>query len=389
MKTHQSPRFAPALPWILFLAAMVFFVMLPRLLLSPMLLRISEDLGIGFERASLFFLTSSVGYVLGLLTSGYVARLLAHKWTITLSVALACISLMVLSRANSVLAFHLILFFGNWSVGLYPGSGIAAVSSLAPESHSGLSLAIHECGPNFTFILAPVIAAALVPSLGWRGVMLLTGACGTAFAMSFAVWGRAGKDRGEAPNFRNIVELARNRSFWIISILFILAATAALGVYTILPTYLILEHGLPERFVNNLVGASRITGFLAILSAGSLADRFGFRPVVAVILAVTGLATILMGLSRGTLLLVSVFLQPMIIQAYFPVALNALARVTAPERRNLAVSLAIPMANLVSVGVAPALLSAAGARGLFPQSFVVLGVLVVAGLALLPLMRKE
>jgi MFS family permease len=140
--------------------------------------------------------------------------------------------------------------------------------------------------------------------------------------------------------------------------------------------------------VNNLVGASRITGFLAILTAGSLADRYGFRPVVAVILGITGLATILLGLAEGRLLLLSVFVQPLIIGAFFPVVLNALAQVTAPERRNLAVALAIPMANLVSVGVAPTLLSAAGARGHFPQAFVVLGILVVSGLALLPMMQK-
>ncbi len=141
--------------------------------------------------------------------------------------------------------------------------------------------------------------------------------------------------------------------------------------------------------MNSIVGASRITGFIAILSAGSLADRFGFRPVVAVILVVTGLSTFLLGVANGWLLVLSVFLQPLIVGAYFPVALNALASVTAPERRNLAVALAIPMGHLLGSGLAPPLLSALGARGVFSHAFAVLGVLIAASVALLGLMDKS
>jgi MFS family permease len=141
--------------------------------------------------------------------------------------------------------------------------------------------------------------------------------------------------------------------------------------------------------VNNLVGASRITSFAAILTAGTLADRLGFRPVVTVILLVTGIATMMIGLFSGPLLIVGVFLQPMIVGAYFPVALNALSNVTTPNLRSLAVTLAIPLANLVGAGIAPPLLTASGARGLFPHAFVVLGLLIVISIALLPLMKKS
>ena len=337
--------------------------------------------------ASIFFLTSSSGFVIGLLTSGFVAQRLTHKWTIVASVLLAGLALIALSYVRSEGYFHLLLFVGGWGIGLYPGSGIVAVTTIAPDVHRGKALAIHECGPNFAFILAPVVAAALAPTIGWRGVMLLVGISSIAVSLVFAASGRAGSGRGQPPSYRNLTELAQNRSFWVVSALLVVAATAAIGVYGVLPTYLVLEHGLPERFVNNLVGASRITGFAAILTAGTLADRFGFRPVVAVVLVITGFATLLLGVAQGWLLMASVFLQPLIVSAYFPVALNALANVTAPERRNLAFALAIPMANLVGAGVAPPLFAAAGARGWFPQAFVVLGILVVASVALLPLMR--
>jgi predicted MFS family arabinose efflux permease len=304
---NKADRFAPSVPWILFLMGIVFFIMIPRLLLAPLLLRISADLGISYSQASYFFLTSSAGFIAGLFSSGYVAQRLGHKWTIVSSLAAAGLFLVLLSRVRDIGFFHLFLFLDGWAIGLYPGSGITAVSAMAPTIHRGKALAIHECGPNLAFILAPVSAAALAPSIGWRGVMLTFGLCGMALSGLFALYGRAGSGRGQPPNFRNIAELARNRSFWVIAALFSMATIGAMGVYGVLPTYLIAVQRFPERYVNNLIGLSRITAFIAILTAGSLTDRYGFRPVVTVILVTTGLATLILGLAHGRLLVLGCF----------------------------------------------------------------------------------
>lgn len=388
MTSYDKQSLAPSLPAIFFITLMIFSAMMPRVLLAPLLLRISDTLGLTYDRASLFFLSSSAGFFTGLLSSGFVTQRVSHKRTIVASVFLTGISVVVLSQVQSVAWFHILLFSGGWAIGLYPGSGIVSITTIAPDAHRGKALAIHECGPNATFILAPVIAAALAPVIGWRGVMLIVGSSAILVSLLFAGSGKASNAHGLPPSFGNLAQLARNRSFWVVSALFAVASIAAMGVYGVLPTYLMVEHGLPERFVNNLVGASRISSFAAILTAGGLADRLGFRPVVTVILIVTGIATMLLGLSSGPLLLVGVFLQPLIVGAYFPVALNALSKVTSPELRSLAVALAIPLANLVGAGIAPPLLSAAGARGWFPQAFVVLGVLIIASIALLPLMQR-
>ena len=388
MKSPTRTGFAAVLPGLFFLMLMVFLAMMPRMLIAPLLLRISADLGLPYDRASLFFLTSSAGFIVGLLTSGFVARVITHRWTIVSSLFISGLAFAYLSRTHDEASFHAVLFAGNLAVGFYPGSGIASVISLSPVERRGAALAIHECGPNSAFIFAPAAAAVFAPTGGWRGVMLTMGAISMAAALIFAAFGRAERGRGIPPNFGNLAELFRNRSFWIISVMFMAAATAAMGVYGVLPVYLVVEHGLPETFVNRIVGISRITGYAAILSGGVLVDRFGFRPVVTVVLAVTGAATVLLGLSSGRLLIAAVFVQPLVVGAFFPMALNALADVTAPQRRSLAVALAIPLANLVGAGVAPPLLTAAGAAGRFRGSFVLLGVLIAASLLLLPFMHS-
>ncbi len=389
MNTHKHSRFTPALPSVLFLMLMIFFGMMPKTLLSPLLLRISNDLGISFDRASLFFLSSSAGFISGLLISGFLTQFFTHKWTIVTAILSTSLAAVFLSMVHAELPFHLLMFAGSLALGLYPGSGITTVTSVTPDVHHGKAIAIHELGPNFTFILAPIIAAVFAPTIGWRGILQMVGIGGVGAAFLFAVFGRFGNEHGEPPNFNNLAELAKNRSFWVISALFSVGVAAAMGVFSVLPTYLMIEQGLPEQFVNNLVGISRITGIAVLLVAGAFTDRFGFRPVITVILLVTGSATLLIGLAHGSLLIIGVFLQPLFVGAFFPVTINELTKVTAPERRSLAVALSFPISNLVGGGLTPPLMAAAGARGMFTGAFVILGLITMLSVLLLPLMRRK
>jgi len=385
----ENEPFAPAVPWVLFLIMMVFFAIFPRLLLAPLLLRISSGLGIEYGQASSFFLTAAFGFTTGLLTSGFAAKLLTHRWTIVGSVVVTGVSFLVLSTVQTVMGFHVLLFVGALGSGLYPGSGVASVAGLVPDRHRGKALAMHEAGPNLAFILAPILAAIIAPFWGWRGVFALTGAAALVAAAVFATFGRGQRERGKPPHFENIKLFLYSRDFWIIATLFAVVVSTAVGVFSMLPTFLVVEHGHSERFVNTLVGVSRIAGFAAIFTAGALSDRFSFAAVVTVIMSVTGGMTILIGLTHGTALLVAVFLQPLVVQAFFPVAIRALTDAAPVAARNLAVALAIPMANLIGAGVAPRIFGAVAAAGHFEAGFLALGTLTVLSLALLPLRRVK
>ena len=370
--TSRSEPFGPSLPVVLFLTVMVVTGFLPRLLVAPLLLRISDSLGISFDRASAFFITVSAGFVFGLLVSGSVASRLGHRWTIVAAIGVCGLAVTGLAAVSRPLVFHAGLFVAGLGSGLYPGSGIASLTALTPEVHHGKALAIHESGPNLAFLVAPILVAVLAPTMGWRGVFVVVGATALFAAVAFALFGRASSEPAEPPSFRNLTVFARSRSFWIISALFIVAACGAVGVFSVLPTYLVVEHGLSERLVNMLVGFSRVSSFGSILLAGSLTDRLGFRAVVSAVLGVTGVVTVLIGVASGTILLAAVFLQPMLIGAFFPVGMSALTRSSPPHARNLAVALAIPLANLVGSGIVPRIMSAAGAAGHFRLSFVLL-----------------
>ena len=365
---------------------MVFFSVFPRLLVSPLLLRIADGNNIGFATASRLFLTMSAGFVAGLLLSGVIAKRITHRWTVTFSVGLGGAFLILAGIAPSMFLLHTALTAMGFANGLYPGSGIASVASLVPDIHRGKAMAIHESGPNFAFIIAPLVVAAFAPFVGWRGVFIGSGGIAIITAITFGRFGRADTESGESPHFENLGIIVRNRSFWVVSFLMMIAATAAMGIYSILPTYLMVDHGFDETFINTVIGGSRVVAFAAILSAGVFADRYGLRTVILVILVLTGLATMFLGLTSGIALIVIVFIQPAIVGAFFPVAITALTDIVSPKMRNLAVALAIPMANLMGGGIAPTVLSAAGAIGEFRIGFIVLGIITILSVITLPIM---
>jgi MFS transporter, NNP family, nitrate/nitrite transporter len=379
----DESRFSAALPRLLFLTLVVFMGILPRLLLAPMLLRISQAFNVSYSDLSGLFLTGSLGFVTGLLTSGFVASRLTHRWTIVASIGVNAIALLALSTVRGLAGFHIGFIAINWASGLYPGSGIASVIALVHPDRRGTALAIHESGPNLAFLIAPILVAVLAPFLGWRGLFRVTGLAALLVAVAFALFGTASSERGQSPSFQNVSLFLRNKPFWVVSVLFVVSASGAMGVFSVLPTYLMVDHALPEGLVNTLVGLSRVTGFASILLAGTLADRHGFRLVVIVVLGTTGIVTMVLGFASGVPLLVAVFLQPLLVGAFFPLGLSALSDVAPPQSRNLAVALAIPLANFFGAGVTPRLMSWAGAAGSFRLSFVVLGALTLASLWLL------
>jgi NNP family nitrate/nitrite transporter-like MFS transporter len=382
--THD--RFAPAVPPVLLLTVMVFFALFPRLLLAPLLIRIGDGLGIGYREASSFFVTASLGFVSGLLVSGFVARKLGHFRTILVSTAMAGAALLAVMAVSDATAFHLVMAAVGLANGLYPGSGVTSVAAIVPEHHRGKAIAIHESGPNLAFILAPLVAAALAPILGWRSIFLLTGVTSLLAAAAFSIFGERDTGHAEAPNFHNFRLFAKNRVYWIIVFLFGLAAAGAIGVYAVLPTFLVVNHDLTEQTVNTIVGLSRTSGFVAIFLAGALSDRFGFRPVAAAVLLFSGTMTAAIGVASGTPLIVAVFLQPLVIQSFFPIGIAAVTGITPSRARNLGIILPIVFANFFGSGVTPRLFGFLADHDLFAFGFVLLGGALVLCVGLLRFM---
>ena len=367
---------------ILLLVSVLFFVFVARVIYSPLLPSIERDLHLNHTQAASFFLFTTLGYTCMNIFSGFIASRLGHRSTIFLAVMLVSSATVFIALSPSLLLIRVGLIIVGVGSGLYPPSGIATVSSLVDIRDEGKVLSIHESGPNLGFIAAPLIVALFLPRLDWRPCLFIIAALGLLIGALFLIFSRGGEFRGEAPVLRNITRILLLPSFWITAVIMALGAGASIGLYSIIPTYLVFERGLDQALVNTIVGASRVSGLIALLFAGYLVDRFGAKTLITAILFAAGLATAAIWARSKAVVLVAVFLQPLLIMSFFPAILTAATRIAPRQLQNLTISFILPIGYGFGAGILPVLLGWLGDNATFALGFLVYGLMLIAGSSL-------
>ena len=79
---------------------------------------------------------------------------------------------------------------------------------------------------------------------------------------------------------------------------------AAMGIYNIVPLFLVDERGLPLEVANHYFGLSRIGGFVGQIGIGFFLDRYDTKNILLLLTLFSGMAGIGLALAQGTALLV-------------------------------------------------------------------------------------
>lgn len=378
-RAYHAP-FVRVIPPILFLTAIFFLNFIARIIWAPLMPAIEGDMDIGHGQAGSFFLLISLGYFVGLLGSGFLSSRVTHQKTIALSSALLGFTLLGTSLSPGLWVFRLGLVVLGLATGFYLPSGIATLTSMVPSEHWGKSVSIHELAPNMSFLLAPVLAEALMGIFSWRGILALLGIAALALGISYARFSRHGNFLGEAPGLGSSRALLGHSSFWFMMVLFGLGVAGSMGIYAMLPLYLVVEAGMERGWANTLIFFSRISGLGMSFVSGWTTDRFGAKRTLIVMFFFTGLTTILLGtIQGGPWMILMVLLQPLLAVCFFPAGFAALALTAAPSLRNIVVSLTIPLSFILGGGVVPTFIGIAADAGAFSLGIIVVGGLIVGG----------
>jgi len=343
---------------------------------------IELELGISHGEAGSLFLLISSGYFITLTGSGFLSSRSTHKKTIILTTTAVGLSLLGVSVSNGLWGIRLWLIILGMSAGFYLPSGIATLTSLAGPRHWGKALSIHELAPNVSFVAAPLLSEALLTYFSWRSVLALLGGFSVLFGAAFARFSKGGEFPGEAPSLGAFKVLFPEPSFWIMIALFSLGIGGSLGLYTMLPLYLITERGLDRSWANTLVALSRLPCLGMTFVAGGVTDRLGSRLTLSYVFLLTGIMTVLLGVIPDPWLISAVFLQPMLSVCFFPAGFAALSFIGPPSFRNVAVSLTVPLAILLGGGAIPTGIGVIGHEGSFTKGIVLLGCLIMTGFIL-------
>ena len=380
---NQQPqagdRFLAQLAPLLLLTSLFFVNFMSRIVLAPLMPRVKSDLALSHSEAGSLFLMISLGYFATLLGSGFISSRLTHRKTIMFSSIALGAALLATSLSTDLWGMRLGLIALGMAAGPYIPSGMATLTTLFSFRHWGKALAIHELAPNISFVVAPLVAEVVLYWFSWRKVFMVLGLAAIIIAVVFARFGRGGDFRGETIRYSSCRQIFSNPAFWVMMVLFSLGISSTLGVYTMLPLYLVTDHGLSRNWANTLISISRIAAIGMALVGGWATDRFGPLRIIRIIFVLTGMMTMFIGLASQTWVALAVFLQPIMAVCFFPAGLAALSMVSSAKERNLTVSLAIPMAFLVGGGAVPALIGFLGDVRSFGLGITLVGGLIMTG----------
>jgi NNP family nitrate/nitrite transporter-like MFS transporter len=158
-----------------------------------------------------------------------------------------------------------------------------------------------------------------------------------------------------------------------------LGVTATIGIFTMLPLYLVKDRGLDPNWVNTLIGISYASCIGMVFLAGWATDRFGPKVIMGVVFFVTGIVTVLLGTAPNSWLSIIVFFQAMLACCFFPAGFAALSRIGSADTRNVTISVSTPMAGTFGAGIIPTGLGIMGDAGFFGLGIALAGGLIFTG----------
>jgi NNP family nitrate/nitrite transporter-like MFS transporter len=362
---------------LLFLVLIFLVNFIGRVILSPLLPTIEKELAISHGQAGSFFFLISAGYLLGLLGSAFLASRSTHKTTIVVSSGGLGVALLVVCFASSLWPIRIGLLTIGFAAGLYMPSAIATITSLIAQPHWGKAIAVHELAPNVAFFTAPFVAELFLNFATWRMALGFLGATSICLSVGYLRFGRGGEFPGESPASGAFAVLVRTPAFWLMIVMFGLGVGSTVGVYAMLPLYLVSERHVDSTWANTVVAFSRSYGPILGLLGGWVSDKLGPKRTMVISLMFTGIFTLLLGLSPTHWLSAVVLLQPMLAVWFFPAGFAALAMITPSNARNLSVGFTVPFGFLIGGGAIPTLIGVMGDSGSFALGYMITGGMIL------------
>jgi NNP family nitrate/nitrite transporter-like MFS transporter len=377
---------------VVYLTLLFFLTFLSRLIFSPLIPAIGEDIELTSGQAGSVFFVGSFGVLAGSISAGLVSSRLNHRRTLLVSLLGMAVVLVLLSTVDSVWGLRAAMIVMAFFAGLHLPSSLATITATVREQDWPRALSIQQLGPPLGLVGAPLVAVGLSHWFSWQTTFLWVAGLVVLLDLGFLLFfGGIGAFPGDPPSPRYLGPLAHTRSFWLMIFLFALGMGAQVGVYTMLPLYLSEERGMTVSSANTLLGLANIPPLAMVFVSGYVTGRIGPKRTMALFLFLTGVAAILVGSLSGPGLTVAIFLLPAFAVCFFPPAFAALSRIVQPTMRSLAAALGPSTAFIIGGGLLPQALGYMGQAYSFSLGIIITGVVIAvgSGAALLVYLLKE
>jgi NNP family nitrate/nitrite transporter-like MFS transporter len=346
-----------------------------RTVFAPILPLIEDKLSLSHGEAGGLYTSLSIGYALALMIAGRFASRWGHKWIVVSGFMGIGLVFFGLQWAESYLVFHLLFLLLGIATGTYIPGILPIITEMFDYRNWGKAIGFHDSAASFSILGIPILVAVCLKFFSWERILLILGIASLilpAYFWKVSVEPAVDRSRKTSP----YLSLLKKRPIWIMGLLWIFASGSSSGIYSVLPLYLIKERGIDLYLANTLLGISRVGGVFVSILSGYLADRYGYRVILAWSLFTTGLSTI--GLSLAStlpLIFTTLFLQATFSLFFFPVGMATISRLTPLSDRAMATGIILAIAVIFGSGVNPLLLGVIADHMSFRVGMFCLGVL--------------
>lgn len=343
-----------------------------RTVFSPILPLIEDEFGVTHATATSIFSFISVGYAVSLFFSGALGRVFGYRRLIFLS---ALLSGGVFCLIPAVRVFPILYpscFVLGIAAGLYLPSVIPLITDYYEERLWGKVIAAHGSAPSVAVFAAPFIALFLLSFVSWRGAFAVLGVI--TFLSAVIFYFITDEIRTEKAKSYFIFHILKRREFWIMGIVWVFSAGCNLGLYLVIPLYLVKELSMDMEHANAIFGASRFGGAVLTLLAGFFVDRFSLKKSLFLLMFFSGILTMLLTVRDMRLVKVFLFVQATVSPVAFPIGMVAIPKLFQKEERGHATAFIITL-GMIGTGVIPYLLGLSGDLLTFRFGILMLGVL--------------
>jgi NNP family nitrate/nitrite transporter-like MFS transporter len=360
-----------------------------RTIFSPILPLIEDSLLLSHGKAGGLFISLSVGYSLALLATGRLIPVWGYKRTVVIGFWGVSLVFFGFQFAESYVSFHLLFFLLGMATGTYIPGILPIITNTYEFRNWGKAIGFHDSAASFSIFSIPILMAFGLQFFSYKTPLLLLGIASLIFPLFF--WKVSVEPEKEPlQKGEGYLSLFGKRTIWIMILFWILSSGSSMGVYSILPLYLIKERGIDFNLANNLLGISRAGGMAVPILIGFLVDRYGYRTILFLSLLLTGLSTIGLSLSSHlSLIFISLILQSVFSLGFFPVALATISKLTPLSSRSMVLGVIMSVGVGFGMGVTPFLLGLTADHFNFRVGMFWLGILTSLSSLSVHLLKEE
>ena len=261
----------------------------------PLLPFIRSDLGLDYTQSGLVISAFSLAYGLSQLPSGWLADRIGPRILITTSTSgVALAGFLVGLSPDFMMMIVCFVLMGLVGGGYHPAAP-TLISAAVDTRLQGRAMGLHMMGGSTPFFLAPLAAAVIAGTFGWRATFVALSVPTMVFGIILyrlmeRLRGRIDTEKKKFETRQEAVSRAPGRFRRLVPFIVLSTITQAVAftVISFIPLFMIDQMGVSKETAATFLSIIYSAALWATVGGGYLSDRFGAVPVVLLACLVTG-----------------------------------------------------------------------------------------------------